>query len=223
MISEYELSKLTDLEFKILCYLLKKRRATVSELQDITGYAGRQVSGLLGPLTRKFEKMNIDWYIRKKDLYILNYDALSKLLPYLQEKCEAMRHEKKVRVKDYIKKFERHIKECGEEVMESGKNLVKCWSEFYGGIEVNTLPIGKPSDCKSILLVFIGSKDDFNELLVRALKHITKICQKTTKEIYFITAKWNSGQWNIIKDLFKATNTKVYLKLLYTASTVRLT
>ena len=225
MLDKYELSKLlNDPQRKVLCYLLKKKRARLHELQEITGYYGRSIAGVLVSLTRKFkDKLNIEaWYLREEDLYILNYDALSDWIPIILEICKMQRKADEIEeeIEEFIGSFESYIKRCKGDVMESGKDLVKCWSKFYGGVKVNVIPTGKPGKCRPTLLVFIGSKDDFYDLLLRALKHVMILCPRITREIYFITVKWDSRQWLFIKDLFKTTNTKIYLKLLYTIPTI---
>lgn len=80
---------------------------------------------------------------------------------------------------------------------------------WFSNNYINIIPGNKQGDCQENLLVIIDSNNNINNLLDKAIQHISN-CPKT-KYIIFYAAKWDSLKWIKKEKDFK--NIPIILKL----------
>ena len=104
-----------------------------------------------------------------------------------------------------------------EEFPSKGSKMVDIL--FEGGINprgtgFNTIPpSGIVGSCQSVLIVFIGKRENLDIPILEAVKHVNVKCKNgKTNRIVFLTVKWDMIKWSNHKNSFLGC--EVLLKLI---------
>ena len=90
------------------------------------------------------------------------------------------------------------------EVLTGGLRMRQFLSPFINLTEgFNCIP-GDPGDkCFGLLIVFVGTEDNLELHLEKAVNHVAVSCSGTTEHVIIYAAQWNSGTWIGIKRKFE--------------------
>ena len=69
--------------------------------------------------------------------------------------------------------------------------------------DFNCIP-GDPGDkCFGLLIVFVGTKDNLELYLEKAVNHVAVSCSGMTEHVIIYAAQWNSRTWFGVKQKFE--------------------
>lgn len=106
-------------------------------------------------------------------------DILQRIAGYLDEDSEGI-------YTDIIGKVSREIDDLNKGSAKYGNRNFE---------EFNMIPSSNRIGCTELLITFCAEYDSFEKRILESLDHVSKHC-KNTKDIYFITRKWNSSTFN---------------------------
>lgn len=106
-------------------------------------------------------------------------DILERIADYLYEDSEGIDT-------DGVGKVSREIDDLNKDSARYGNRNYDAF---------NMIPSSNRIGCTDLLITFCSEYDSFEKRILESLDHVSKHCLNT-KDVYFITRKWNSSTFN---------------------------